>query len=95
MLHPLTAGQPPIKSHTSGNKDPLHLNKQGIKLFASRLKYSLRSYHDMPSAAKSQEGPAPTPRGKVPLRGEGYVLRGHVGRPLHNAYPVNIYNVIR
>ena len=38
-----------LKPHLSkGGSDPLHLSEQGIRLFASRIKYALRSRHNLP-----------------------------------------------
>ena len=45
-----------LKPHLSkGDRDPLHLNKQGIKLFASRFKYALRLESAPQSASSSEE----------------------------------------
>ena len=57
-----------LKQHLSkGDNDPLHLNEQGIRLFASRLKYALRFHHNMPSVTRrTPSDAAPLPHGKVP-----------------------------
>ena len=57
-----------LKQHLSkGDNDPLHLNEQGIRLFASRLKYALRFHHNMPSVTRrTPSDAAPLPRGNVP-----------------------------
>ena len=34
---------------SKGPGDPLHLNEQGVKLFASRFKHALRAQHNLPS----------------------------------------------
>ena len=49
-----------LKPHLSkGDRDPLHLNEQGIKLFASRFKYALRVHHNLPQAPRRSFHPAP------------------------------------
>ena len=72
-----------LKQHLSnGASDPLHLSTQGIKLFASRLKYALRNRHDLPVMTNRRERPfgdreqaqgasgnTPSFRGSTPFRG--------------------------
>ena len=49
-----------LKPHLSkGDRDPLHLNEQGIKLFASRFKYALRVHHNLPQAPRRSFHQAP------------------------------------
>ena len=49
-----------LKPHLSkGDRDPLHLNEQDIKLFASRFKYALRVHHNLPQAPRRSFHPAP------------------------------------
>ena len=73
-----------LKQHLSnGESDPLHLNDQGIKLFASRLKHALRYHHNLPSAmGRVRSAPVPQPEGGVPPphgRRGGRVSRGSRG----------------
>lgn len=66
---------------SNGATDPLHLNGQGIKLFASRLKYSLRAHHGLPSAPRRpRPTPASIPGGSAPSGREQSVMRGGHGR---------------
>ena len=42
-----------------GERDTLHLSNEGIRLFASRMKYALRAHHMLPQPARRPAGPAP------------------------------------
>ena len=57
-----------LKQHLSkGENDPLHLSEQGVKLFASRIKYALRSHLHLPSGrgrARSSAAPPFDPRSR-------------------------------
>ena len=81
-----------LKPHLSkGDGDPLHLNEQGIKLFASRFKYALRGHYNLPQAPRkpSHSGPvshsdgnnqiARPPRGTRGGRGSHSYRRGIPG----------------
>ena len=81
-----------LKPHLSkGDNDPLHLNEQGIKLFASRFKYALRVHHNLPQAPRKlsravpmsnsggNDQVVPAPRGTRAGRGTYNYRRGNPG----------------